>query len=111
VGSKFAYRLKVNFWNSCLTCINVGADFIENGLYLSKLQRKRDPIQVSWSPGGSKSKTNIYLGIYVRYNFQKRLNSWGNKYISLGGRITLLNAVLNSILIFYMSFLKCRFKC
>ena len=35
-----------------------------------------------------------------------RLSSWGNKYISLGGRIVLLNSVLNSIPIFYLSFLK-----
>lgn len=33
-----------------------------------------------------------------------RLNSWGNKYASLGGRIVLLNSVLNSISIFYLSF-------
>jgi hypothetical protein len=36
----------------------------------------------------------------------RRLNSWGHKYISLGGRIILLNSVLNAIPIFYLSFLK-----
>lgn len=36
----------------------------------------------------------------------RRLNNWGNKFISLGGRIVLLNSVLNSISIFYLSFLK-----
>jgi hypothetical protein len=35
-----------------------------------------------------------------------RLGAWGNKYISLGGRIVLLNAVLNAILVFYLSYLK-----
>lgn len=35
-----------------------------------------------------------------------RLNSWGHKYISFGGRIVLLNLVLNSIPIFYLSFFK-----
>lgn len=29
-----------------------------------------------------------------------KLNSWGNTYISLGGRIVLLNSVLNSVPIF-----------
>jgi hypothetical protein len=37
---------------------------------------------------------------------KKRLNSWGNQYVSLGGRIVLLNSVLNAIPIFYLSFLK-----
>ncbi|PNX87860.1 ribonuclease H [Trifolium pratense] len=39
-------------------------------------------------------------------NLRKRLNSWGNKCISLGGRLILLNPVLNYIPIFFMSFLK-----
>jgi hypothetical protein len=34
------------------------------------------------------------------------LNSWGHKFISFGGRIVLLNSVLNAIPIFYLSFLK-----
>jgi len=35
-----------------------------------------------------------------------RLGSWGNKYVSLGGRVVLLNSVLNAIHIFYMSVMK-----
>lgn len=35
-----------------------------------------------------------------------KLNSWSHKYISFGGRIILLNSVLNSLPIFYLSFLK-----
>jgi hypothetical protein len=35
-----------------------------------------------------------------------RLNSWGHRYITFGGRIVLLNSVLNSLPIFYLSFLK-----
>jgi hypothetical protein len=37
---------------------------------------------------------------------RKRLRTWGNRYVSLGGRIVLINSVLNSIPIFYLSFLK-----
>lgn len=40
----------------------------------------------------------------------KKLNFWGNKYGSLGGHIVLLNSVLNSIPIFYLSFLKMLVK-
>jgi hypothetical protein len=39
-------------------------------------------------------------------SLRKRLGTWGNKYVSLGGRIVLLNSVLNTISIFYLSFLK-----
>lgn len=57
----------------------------------------------------------MYLGLPVGANVRKlsswepvlerisaKLNSWGNKCISLGGRMVLLN----SIPIFYLSFLK-----
>jgi hypothetical protein len=36
----------------------------------------------------------------------KKLNSWGHKHVSLGGRLVLLNSVLNSIPIFYLSFMR-----
>ncbi|MCI08605.1 RNA-directed DNA polymerase (Reverse transcriptase), partial [Trifolium medium] len=39
-----------------------------------------------------------------------RLGSWGNKYVSLGGRIVLINAVLSAIPIFYLSFMKMPVK-
>lgn len=40
----------------------------------------------------------------------RRLNNWGNNYISLGGRIVLLNSVLNAIPIFFLAFLKMPVK-
>jgi hypothetical protein len=39
-------------------------------------------------------------------SLQKRLGSWSNKFVTLGGHIVLLNSVLNAIPIFYLSFLK-----
>jgi hypothetical protein len=39
---------------------------------------------------------------------QKRLKSWGNKYISLGGSTVLLSAVPNSIPSFILSYLRMR---
>ncbi|MCH82343.1 LINE-1 reverse transcriptase like, partial [Trifolium medium] len=60
-----------------------------------------------------------YLGLSVGANPRKlatwepmlnvirgRLGAWGNKYVSLGGRIVLINAVLSDIPIFYLSYLK-----
>jgi hypothetical protein len=37
---------------------------------------------------------------------KKRLDSWGNKYISLGGRIVLINAVLNALPIFFLFYIR-----
>jgi len=55
-----------------------------------------------------------YLGLPIRVNYRRlstcqplldtlvtRLNSWSNRFVSLGGRVILLNSVLNFILIFF----------
>ncbi|PNX76224.1 ribonuclease H [Trifolium pratense] len=39
-------------------------------------------------------------------SLKKKLNSWSHKHISFGGRLVLINSVLNSIPIFSMSFMK-----
>jgi hypothetical protein len=41
---------------------------------------------------------------------RRKLRSWGNKYVSLGGRIVLINVVLSAIPIFYLSFFKLPVK-
>jgi hypothetical protein len=60
-----------------------------------------------------------YLGLPVCANPRKfstwepmlnvirgRLGSWGNKYISLGGRIVMINAFLSAIPVFFLSYMK-----
>ena len=37
---------------------------------------------------------------------RRRLSTWKNRYISIGGRVILLNSILSNILIFYFSFYK-----
>ncbi|MCI00244.1 LINE-1 reverse transcriptase like [Trifolium medium] len=65
----------------------------------------------------------IYLGLPVGANPRKeatwepvievlhnRLNSWKNRFVSLGGRVILINSVLAAIPIFYLSFMKMPIK-
>lgn len=40
----------------------------------------------------------------------KRLNSWKRRFVSLGGRVVLLNSVFNAIHIFFLSYLKMPVK-
>jgi hypothetical protein len=64
-----------------------------------------------------------YLGLLVGANpwrestwkpllesLAKKLGVWRNRFISSGGRVVLLNSVLNSIPNFYLSFLKLPLK-
>jgi len=45
------------------------------------------------------------MGTFIRTS-KPKLNLWRHKYISLGGRVVLINSVLNSIPIFLLSFMK-----
>jgi uncharacterized protein YpuA (DUF1002 family) len=40
----------------------------------------------------------------VEERIEKRLSSWKEKYLSVGGRLVLINSVLTSLVIFMMSF-------
>jgi hypothetical protein len=101
-GFELASGLKVNFWKSCLIGVNVDDNFMEMACAFLNCIR-----------GGILFK---YLGLPVGANprrmstwdplvdkIRKKLNSWGNRHISLGGRI---NSVLNSIPVFYWSLMK-----
>lgn len=100
-----AYRLKVNFFKSCLIRVNVAMDFMEMACEFLNCNKGDLPFK--------------YLGFQIGLNSGRcatwqtlldllicRLNNWGNKFIILGGRIVLLNSMLNSILKFYLSYMK-----
>jgi hypothetical protein len=40
----------------------------------------------------------------VEESFERRLGSWKGKYLSIGGRLTLINSVLSSLPMYMISF-------
>src|SRR5438105_9936032 len=44
----------------------------------------------------------------VLQRFERKLSGWKCKYMSTGGRLVLINSVLNSLPLFMMSFFKCQ---
>lgn len=104
-GFKMASRLKVNFLKSCLIGVNVAKKFMDTACKFfncceGSLPFKYLGLPVGATPGRASTWEPI-LDLLIC-----RLNNWGNKFISVGGRILLLNSVLNSIPIFYLSYLK-----
>jgi hypothetical protein len=104
-GFELIFGLKVNYWKSCLIGVNVADDFLVMATNF-----------LNCRTGGIPFK---YLGLPVCANPRKfstwepmlnvirgRLGSWGNKYISLGGRIVMINAVLSAIPVFFLSYMK-----
>jgi hypothetical protein len=104
-GFEMVFGLKVNFWKSSLMGVNVSQQFLRLASVFLNCRIGAVPFK--------------YLGLLVGANIRriatweplinslrKRLGGWSNKFVSLGGRIVLLNSVLNVIPIFYLSFLK-----
>ncbi|GAU19692.1 hypothetical protein TSUD_78170 [Trifolium subterraneum] len=56
-------------------------------------------------PIGANSKSLATWDPLLEF-LRNRLHSWRNKHISLGGRIVMINAMLNAIPIFFLSFMR-----
>jgi hypothetical protein len=104
-GFELASGLKVNFWKSCLIGVNVQNAFMENACDFLNCKRGSVPFSYLGLPvGANPRRASTWDPVVER--LRKRLRSWGNRYVSLGGRIVLINSVLNSIQIFYLSFME-----
>jgi hypothetical protein len=108
-GFEMASGLKVNFWKNCLVGINVSHEFLDMASEFLNCRYGNLPFNYLGLPVGANPR-RCATWVPMIEAIKKRLGSWGNKYISLGGRIVLINAVLNSLPIFYLSYMKMPVK-
>ncbi|CAJ2647958.1 unnamed protein product [Trifolium pratense] len=85
--------------------VNVSNDFIRLASAFLNCRVGSVPFKYSGLPVGANPRRARTWEPLLEA-LRQRLGVWGNKYVSLGGRIVLLNAVLNAIPIFYLSFIK-----
>jgi hypothetical protein len=104
-GFEMASGLKVNFLKSGLIGINVSSPFLEMASSFLNCRLGSLPFKYLGLPIGANPNCEATWDPLVDH-LKKRLFSWRNKYISFGGRIVLINSVLNAIPIFHLSFLK-----
>jgi len=103
-GFEMVSGLKNNFFKSSLIGVNVDSDFMDMACNFLNCSEGSIPFKYLGLPVGSNPRSmSTWEPLVEKIN--GRLNTWGHKYISFGGRIVLLNSVLNVILIFYLSFL------
>jgi hypothetical protein len=104
-GFERASGLKVNFWKSNIMGVNVVNEFMELASNFLNCIRGGIPFKYLGLPvGASPRKMSTWAPMVEK--IRSKLNSWGNRHISFGGRLVLINSVLNSIPIFYMSLFK-----
>jgi hypothetical protein len=104
-GFEMCSGLKINFWKSSLIGVNVSQDFLRVASAFLNCRTCALPFKYLGLPVGTNPRrASTWEPLLV--SLRKRLGLWANKYVSLGGHIVLLNSVLNSIPIFYLSYMK-----
>lgn len=104
-GFEIVYGLKVNFFKSNFFGINLDERFLEaTSPFLSYgfglVSFKFFGLSVGINP------RHYSTWLPVIDNMRKQLSSWKMRHLSGGGRVILINSVLSSISIFYLSFFK-----
>lgn len=87
-----ASGLKVNYYKSCLIGLNVTSNFMEMACQFLNCSEGRLPFEYLGLAVGANPSSAVTWD-HVLEQLSKKLNSCGNKYMSLGGRIVLLNSV------------------
>jgi hypothetical protein len=104
-GFEMVSGLKVNFWKSNILGVNVSTNFMRLASVFLNCRVGSIPFKYLGLPVGANIRRESTWEPLLN-SLRKRLGGSVNRHVSLGGRITLLNSVLNSIPIFYLSFLK-----
>ena len=104
-GFEMVSGLKINFFKSSLIEVNVDSEFMEMACSFLNCTQGCVPFKYLGLPVGANVKSMSTWEPLVE-KLSEKLNTWGHKYISFGGRVVLLNSVINVIPIFYLSFLK-----
>ncbi|GKV41384.1 hypothetical protein SLEP1_g48927 [Rubroshorea leprosula] len=94
--------LKINFGKSMLMGINVPEEWMTRMSCILNCKQGSFPCKYLGMPIGGRRRC-IAMWSPMIDSFKKKLASWKNRFISLGGRITLLNSVLSSLPVFMMS--------
>ena len=108
-GFELVLDLKVNFHESCLISVNVAPKVMRTTCNFLNCRQGSIPFLYLGLPVGANPR-RVETWEPMVEQLRRRIISWGNRYVSLGGCIVLLNLVLNSIPIFYLSLLKMSSK-
>ncbi|GKV44307.1 hypothetical protein SLEP1_g51499 [Rubroshorea leprosula] len=94
--------LKVNYAKSQLMGVNVEEAWVEKMAYRLYCKRKDLPFKYLGIPIGGNHR-RIAMWHNLMESVKKKLAPWKGRYLSFGGRITIVNSVLSSLPVFLMS--------
>lgn len=104
-GFELISGLNINLSKSCIMSVNVEENFLtEVASYLCCETGSIPFVFLGIPIGLNQRQQDVWLPIVRK--MKRRLSTWKRRFLSKGGRITLINSVLNYIPIYYLSFFK-----
>jgi len=97
--------LKVNFTKSNIYGINVSTKFLSATAEFLYCKIGTVPFTYLGLPVGA-NHMHLLTWQPLKNSFHKKLSSWKNRFLSIGGKVVLLNMVLNSLPSLTLSFMK-----
>lgn len=97
--------LNVNFFKSKIIGINVSNSFLETASLFLHCRSESIPFKFLGIPVGANARRRGTWNPVIQ-KVRDRLASWKGRNLSIGGRVTLINSVLNSLPFYFFSFYK-----
>lgn len=102
---ELASGLKVNFTKSCCVGLNIPDDDIRMFASILHCKIMNPPFVYLGIPiGGNPRRAILWQPILTK--MRKRLSTWKQKTLSVGGRVCLINSVLTALPLFFLSFFR-----
>lgn len=95
--------LKVNFNKSKIIGVNLSNTFLEQTSLFLHCQSEAIPFKFHGLPVGANPRRRGTWNPVIE-KVRSRLASWKGRNLSIGGRVTLINSVLNSLPLYYFFF-------
>ncbi|XP_058768573.1 uncharacterized protein LOC131642320 [Vicia villosa] len=97
--------VSINYHKRKLIGINTRSNFMEVATYVLSCKVESSNFTFLGVPIGSNPR-KYSTWVPLLNKMKKRLSGWKNRFLNLGGRITLLKSILGALTIFTMSFYK-----
>lgn len=104
-GFESVSGLNVNLFKSCLYAVNVDEDFLSVASAFLCCKAGSLPFSFLGIPVGCNHRTQSPWKSLVQ-KLKNKLSVWKGRFLYIGGKITLINSILNSIPIYFLSFYK-----
>ncbi|KAH1242369.1 putative ribonuclease H protein [Glycine max] len=104
-GFELASGLKINYAKSQFGIIGGRVNWVNHAAQILKCRQLQTPFCYLGIPIGAKPSSNM-VWEPLTSKYESKLSKWAQKNISMAGKVTLINSVLNALPIYLLSFFK-----